>query len=41
MAIAFCASCGQNVYLSHDEQEECPLCSAGLAETEDAIRLRL
>ena len=41
MAIAFCAACGQNVYLAQDEQETCPVCASGLTETEDTIRLRL
>lgn len=41
MAIAFCAACEQNVYLSQDEQDTCPVCSSGLSETEDTIRVRL
>ncbi len=41
MALAFCATCGQNVYLAQDDQETCPVCAAGLAETEDVIRVRL
>ena len=41
MALAFCAACRQNVYLVQDEQDTCPVCASGLAETEDAIRIRL
>lgn len=40
MAIAFCAACEQNVYLT-TEQDTCPVCSSGLKETEDTIRIRL
>ena len=41
MAIAFCATCGENVYLSQYEEETCSVCASGLTETEDTIRLRL
>jgi RNA polymerase subunit RPABC4/transcription elongation factor Spt4 len=41
MAIAYCSACGQNVYLTQKEQDSCPVCSAGLAETEDTIKVRL
>ena len=41
MAIAFCATCGENVYLAQDEEETCPVCASGLTETEDTIRVRL
>ena len=41
MAIAFCAACGQDVYLAQDEDDVCPVCAGGLAETEDTIRVRL
>ena len=41
MALAFCSACGQDVYLSQEEQDTCPVCAAGLAETEDTIRVRL
>ena len=41
MAIAFCAACGQNVYLTKSETDICPVCAASLHETEDTIRLRL
>lgn len=41
MAITFCSACGQEVYLTQDEQDSCPVCAGGLAETEDTIRVRL
>jgi RNA polymerase subunit RPABC4/transcription elongation factor Spt4 len=41
MALAFCSACGQDVYLGQDDQNTCPVCSSGLAETEDTIRVRL
>lgn len=41
MPLAFCAACGQDVYLTQDEQDTCPVCAKGLAETEDTIRVRL
>lgn len=41
MALAFCSACGQEVYLTQSEQDSCPVCAAGLAETEDTIKVRL
>ncbi len=41
MAIAFCSACEQEVYLTQDEQDSCPVCAGGMAETEDSIKLRL
>ena len=41
MAIAYCSACGQNVYLTRPDEETCPVCAAGLNETEESIKLRL
>lgn len=41
MAIAYCSSCEQNVYLTNQDEEICPVCAAGLNETEESIKLRL
>jgi uncharacterized protein YbaR (Trm112 family) len=37
MAIVFCPNCQSSIYLSSDEQE-CPVCSGSLNETEDTIK---
>ena len=41
MAIAFCSACDRLVYTNRRDEQECPVCSGPLVETEDTIRKRI
>ena len=41
MPIVFCPACDRHLYVDKREIDECPTCSAPLAETEETIRKRI
>jgi len=41
MAIAFCAACDRLVYSNSRVDDECPVCSGPLVETEETIKKRI
>jgi uncharacterized protein YbaR (Trm112 family) len=41
MAIVFCPNCQSSVYLMSTEDQDCPVCSGSLNETEETIKDRI